>query len=74
MTIEQTIDIPSDRRIFFDLPPELPVGRAKIEVIVTPEAKLSDRFAGAMRLSDETYRAFQNDLDKGRNEWARDIY
>ena len=36
MTIEQTIEIPADRRIFLDLPPELPVGRAKISV--TPEA------------------------------------
>jgi len=32
MTIEQTIEIPSSRRIFLDLPPELPVGRAMITI------------------------------------------
>ena len=37
MTIEQTVEIPADHRIFLDLPPELPVGRAKVEFTVTPE-------------------------------------
>ncbi|GHV81184.1 hypothetical protein AGMMS49944_29750 [Spirochaetia bacterium] len=32
--------------------------------------KLSERFAGALRLSDEAYNAFQNSLQEGRNEWA----
>ena len=32
MTIEQTIEIPANRRIFLDLPPELPVGKARISV------------------------------------------
>ena len=36
MTVEQTIDIPVSRRVYLDLPPELPVGRAKITII--PEA------------------------------------
>ena len=36
MTIEQTVEIPANRRIFFDLPPELPVGKAKVELIFTP--------------------------------------
>ena len=37
MIIEQTIEIPPNRRLVLDLPVELPVGRAKVEVIVTPE-------------------------------------
>jgi hypothetical protein len=37
MTIEQTIEVPVDRRIFLDLPIELPVGWAKITI--TPQAK-----------------------------------
>jgi hypothetical protein len=37
MTIEQVIEVPVSRRIFLDLPPELPVGRAKFEFTVTPE-------------------------------------
>ena len=32
MTIEQTIEIPPSRHISLDLPPELPVGRAKITI------------------------------------------
>jgi hypothetical protein len=41
MTIEQTIEIPADHRIFLDLPHELPVGKAK--VTVTPQ---TDKTAG----------------------------
>ena len=37
MTIEQTIVIPADHRIFLDLPHELPVGKAK--VTVTPQTE-----------------------------------
>ena len=32
MTIEQTVEIPASRRIFLDLPPELPIGRAMITI------------------------------------------
>ena len=39
MTIEQTIEIPPNRRLVLDLPLELPVGRARVELIVTPEKK-----------------------------------
>jgi len=35
MTIEQTIEVPASRRIFLDLPLDLPVGKAK--VIITPQ-------------------------------------
>ena len=37
MTIEQIVEIPADRRVFLDLPPELPVGKAKITVTPQPE-------------------------------------
>jgi len=36
MTITQTVEVPASRRIFLDLPPELPLGKAK--VTVTPES------------------------------------
>ena len=36
--------------------------------------KLSEQFAGALRLSDAGYEAYQNALREGRDEWARDIY
>jgi hypothetical protein len=38
LTIEQTVTISPDHRIFFDLPPELPVGMAKVELTFTPLA------------------------------------
>ena len=38
-----------------------------------PKPKLSERFAGALHLSDEEYNRFQNFLSESRNEWERDI-
>ena len=31
--------------------------------------KLSEQFAGALRLSDAAYEAYQSSLRKSRNEW-----
>ena len=39
-----------------------------------PEKTLSERFAGAMHLSNDKYQEYQNTLREGRNEWIRDIY
>jgi len=36
MIIEQIVEVPADHRIFLDLPPELPVGKAKVELTLTP--------------------------------------
>jgi hypothetical protein len=36
MVIEQIVDIPADHRIFLDVPPEVPAGKARIELKVTP--------------------------------------
>jgi hypothetical protein len=78
MTIEQTIDIPADHYLHLALPLELPVGRARVELTITPESaaaaaaapvKLSERFAGALRLSGTQYAAFQTAIQQGRNEW-----
>ena len=38
------------------------------------EKKLSQQFAGALRLSDTAYEAYKNTLREGRDEWRRDIY
>jgi hypothetical protein len=40
LTIEQTVEIPADHRIFLDLPLELPVGKAKAELTLTPLADI----------------------------------
>ena len=39
MTIEQTIDIQPNHRLIFDLPFELPIGKAKVKLTVIPENK-----------------------------------
>ena len=39
MTIEQTIDILPNHRLELDLPFELPVGKARVEVTIIPEKK-----------------------------------
>lgn len=39
MTIEQTVEILPNRRLELDLPYELPVGRAKVILTITPETK-----------------------------------
>ena len=57
MTITQTVDIPADRRIFLELPPELPVGRAKITV--SPSI---DEYAIAVVFDEEAQKWYaQND-------------
>jgi len=38
MVITQTVEIPDSRRIFLDLPHDLPMGKAKVELNVIPEA------------------------------------
>ncbi|GHV84214.1 hypothetical protein AGMMS50212_15540 [Spirochaetia bacterium] len=39
MTIEQTIEIPTSRRVTFDLPFTFPIGKAKVEVTVNSESE-----------------------------------
>jgi hypothetical protein len=45
MTIEQTVDITADHRIFFEFlaPKEIPVGPARVELKVTPVAERQER-------------------------------
>ena len=40
MTITQTVEIPADRRVFFEFlaPQEIPAGKVKVEVTLTPVA------------------------------------
>ena len=47
MTIEQTIEIQPNRRLVVDLPSELPVGRAKVEITITPEERETTTMRGS---------------------------
>jgi hypothetical protein len=39
MTIEQTIEIPDSRRIYVDLPPQVPAGKARIAINISEYAE-----------------------------------
>ncbi|MCL2128051.1 MAG: DUF1902 domain-containing protein [Treponema sp.] len=57
MTVEQTIEIPASRRVFLDLPPEMPVGKARIAV--TPKY---DEYSVVIAFDDEAKKWYaQND-------------
>ena len=39
-----------------------------------PGKKLSERFAGSLRLSEDEYETYKKALEESRNEWIRNIY
>jgi hypothetical protein len=42
MTIEQTVEIPDSHRVFFDLPPQIPTGKARIAISILDYQKPAD--------------------------------
>jgi hypothetical protein len=70
MTIQQTIEIPASRRVYFDLPGTVPDGAAKLTCIIKPlkagvfEWKRRNRFEKAL---DEAIAQC-----KGKNLWGQD--
>ena len=64
MTIEKTIDIQPNHRLELDLPLELPIGKARLELTIIPETKETsegrktafgclNRFANPVKISSE---------------------
>ena len=57
MTIEQTVDIPADHRVFFEFlaPREIPAGKARVEVKVTPvvEKQTDQKSEPTLKSADE---------------------
>ena len=58
MTITQTVEVPADHRVFFEFlaPREIPAGKARVEVKLTPvvEKQTDQRFAEpALKSADE---------------------
>jgi hypothetical protein len=47
---------------------------APVETAAPERMKLSEQFAGALRLSDAQYEAYQTAIQEGKNEWNRVIY
>jgi hypothetical protein len=77
VTIEQTIEILPDHRLELFLPVELPVGRARMELIIIPEKKQTvskssafgclNRFADSSKIPGEEgawARAVQKKYEK----------
>jgi hypothetical protein len=72
MIIEQTVEIPPNHRLVFDLPFELPVGKARVELTVTPE---QSKIAGEGRSAFGCLHHFANPA-KIRDEkgaWTRAV-
>jgi len=69
MTIEQTVEIPANRRLIINVPHEIPAG--KTIITFTPEAKPDrkpiSRYLGI--LSPDTYGDGVNYQRKLREEW-----
>jgi hypothetical protein len=40
----------------------------------TSSEKLSNQFAGVLKLTDEKYEMYQNTLQENRSEWEKNIY
>ena len=60
MTIEQTVDITGDHYLHLALPLELPVGRARVELTITPEpalAKAADELEKIVAMMAAEYAA-----------------
>ena len=62
MTIEQTIDIPVNRKLYLDLPEAVPSGRTKLilnfeslpsQAVVPPKRKLSPALQAVMKEAEE---------------------
>jgi hypothetical protein len=59
MTIEQTVEIPDDRRIFFEFlaPKEIPAGLALVELKLTPVTEKPEKAAAKKEGNAQTPRA-----------------
>jgi hypothetical protein len=56
MTIEQTVEIPADRRLVIEVPPEIPAGRAVLAFTSTGEALPRRRLTERQRAAIEKCR------------------
>jgi len=61
MTITQTVEIPADHRVFFDVPKEIPVGKAQIELKVIPFVKKDEK---PVSFEQQKIRLTKRELDK----------
>ena len=75
MTIEQTVEIPADRRIFLDVPVEMPTGRASVTITVfgimpAREASVSAPFPDLETLKENARRKTAAREASGIDPWV----
>ena len=49
MVVEQIVDVPVNRRIFLDLPPEMPVGKVRVSIFPITEKQKTNISLLSMR-------------------------
>jgi hypothetical protein len=69
MTITQTIEIPADRRITLEVPPQIPIGRASVEYKIIPfDTKKSKR-----KMTPEEEKKWFEENSEWLNKEAMDV-
>jgi hypothetical protein len=53
MTIEQTIEIPDNHRVYVDLPPQIPAGKARIAISILEYPRADNDIDDIEAFSDE---------------------
>jgi hypothetical protein len=62
MTIEQTIEIPDSHRVYLDVPPEIPSGRARIVISILEYSETGVQRDGKSEYSPpDAIEAFSNE-------------
>ena len=73
MTIEQTIEVPANRLVTFEVPPEIPVGKAKVLVTTLegPQEKTIPSLA-SLRGIHKGLDTIEAHLDRKRRDKAKE--
>jgi hypothetical protein len=71
MTIEQTIEIPADRRLVLDLPEDIPAGTAKITLSISPfdprlEGSVDPAMYGKGAVTGDIIGPFYDEWEQGQ--------
>ena len=73
MTIEQTISILPNHRLEMDLPFELPIGRARVELTIIPEKKENSPVEGRTAFGCLHHYANPSKIPGEKGAWERAV-
>ena len=60
--------------LFRQIVEHLEMTQKSFEAIPPPVSSRAERFAGALKLSEQQYGEFSDSVTHSRNEWDRDIF